>query len=107
MELRPLEAVTPPPPSLETVSIARRSFLRMSRDGDGGVREGVKILSLVAAYPTHQFFDIAIAIPTCDRCGPCAAQCPEHCLSFSQDAIEIASARCPGCQLCRGGGTAR
>src|SRR3546814_4667244 len=78
MELRPLEAVTPPPPSLETVSIARRSFLRMSRDGDGGVREGVKILSLVAAYPKHQFFDIAIDIHTCDRCGACAAQCPEQ-----------------------------
>src|SRR3546814_7314512 len=73
----------------------------MSRDGDGGVREGVMILSLVAAYPTHQFFDIAIDIHTCDRCGACAAQCPEQCISFSEDGIEIESGRCTGCQLCR------
>src|SRR3546814_19923418 len=51
--------------------------------------------------------DVCSSDLTCDRCGACAAQCPEQCISFSEDGIEIESGRCTGCQLCRDGCTSR
>lgn len=83
----------------EQISASRRSFLRLGQVITGGV----KSKTLSTAYPTYQFFDVAINTDTCGLCRACAGVCPEKCIAFGPDDIQIEQYRCTGCALCRDG----